>query len=148
MKYLLLILFFPMISHGLELEYNVHTYHFFESCDVAANFSNKATDCGKGISNPIIGIKDGGLRGFVGQNSVGSTLLGITYTKEFLVVGAYLQDTLEFTRRNIAPVGLQISPATMLTPIIGFEFEAKIEKGKVFTIITPILLTVGLGYDF
>jgi hypothetical protein len=148
MRCAILALLFPLISHGAELEYNLLTSHFFDSCDVAVSFENKIGDCGKVISNPILGIKSGGLRGFVGQNSVGSPLLGTTYTKEFLVVGAYLQDTVAFKRRNIAPVGFELSPSVILTPIMGFEFEAKIEKTKVFTIITPILLTVGLGYDF
>jgi len=149
--YLLLfiaILAFSPLSYGVTLEYNLHTYHYFESCEVAENFANKVSNCGKGISNPILGIKGKYFRGFIGSNSVGSPLLGVTYTREFAVMGAYLQDTLEFKRRNIGPVGFEIGKDIMLTPIMGIELDGRIRKAKVFTIVTPILLTVGIGYDF
>lgn len=151
-KLILAIILFGSTAHAnYDLEYNVTTVHFFETCDIASRFENRSFACGKGITNPIIGLKhrETGFRGFVGLNSVGSGMFGATKTfNGGMVIGAYLQDITEFKKRKIKPLCFDDSEDTCLTPIIGYEMQLNIKKYKLFTILTPALATVGLGYKF
>jgi hypothetical protein len=148
---LLKILFGLMINSnaGYEVEVNTYTAHYFEPCEVADRFSNKKLDCGKGITNPIIGIKNINTRIFVGQNSVGSSMAGMTFSKKNFVLGGYVQDIKEFNLRGITPITVTKINTVGLTPIIGYELATKLYANyKIFSIITPVFATVGLGYRF
>lgn len=135
-----------------DFEYNLTTLHFFETCGLAQKFANKSYACGKGVNNPIFAIKDKstGNRFFAGANSVGSAMAGFSYTDEEFgfVFGAYLQDVSEFEKRDILPVTFARLGTVGLTPITGYELDFKTNSYKVFSIITPILLTVGVGFSF
>lgn len=140
------------VKAGYDLEYNMLTLHYFESCEVASGFENKSFDCGKAIRNPLIALKDRrtGIRGLFGSNSVGSWMAGFTTTAErpSFLIGAYLQDVTEFRKRGIVPITLLTDGNIALTPIIGYEASLRFYGYKVFSIITPVLATVGVGYEF
>jgi len=148
MRYILLLLLFPCISHGIEIEYNLYTQHYFEDCETASKFANKVADCGRGISNPMIGVKKNKYRILFGKQSAGGPMLGFTYTDSFVVMGAYAQDIKSFEKRGLMPIGIPVNDNLMITPIMGIELDKKYKKAKVFTVIMPILFTVGIGYDY
>lgn len=134
---------------GYEVELNAYTAHYFEPCNVADRFSNKVLDCGKGITNPIVGVKKDKTRLFVGKNSVGSFMSGLTYNKNNIVLGGYMQDIKEFDLRGIKSITIAKVDTIGLTPIIGYELGVKLYGNyKVFSIITPAFATVGIGYKF
>lgn len=131
-----------------EFEYNLLTSHYFEGCELANQFENKVADCGKMISNPILGIKNSlnGTRAFMGANSVNGPMIGMSKTfTTGIVMGLYLQDISSFERKNVIPFTVAKSGDVGLTPIIGYELEYSSHHFKVFTIVTPILLTLGIG---
>lgn len=140
----------PLGKANYDIEYNLYTLHYFESCSIAGKFENKVADCGKIINNPIIALKNNatGFRGLVGLNSVGSPLLGLTYSKTYFIIGAYLQDIKEFQQKELVPVTIMDNESIGLTPIIGIEESIKINDYKIFTIITPVLAVVGIGKTF
>lgn len=134
-----------------DLELNLSTYHYFESCVAGERLSNKAYDCGKGITNPILGLYDyeSKLRIFMGANSVGAIMTGVTTDYNNFVLGAYIQDVSEFKRRRIDPFTIATYGDAGLTPIVGYNLTFRPfhdKMTKVFTIVTPILATVGIGF--
>lgn len=153
-KYLILLpilLFYSEFAKAdLDVEYNLVTSHFFETCKVAENFSNKAFDCGKGITNPIFGLKDRktGFRSFMGINSVGGFMGGASKTIDGLVIGAYLQDMAEFDKRELAVLTSVRFGSVGIMPVVGYELELSSKDYKVFSIITPALATLGIGFKY
>lgn len=148
-KLLILFVLFSCKAYSLDLEFNMFTQHYFENCVTSERFENKVSDCGRGISNPIIGLKGKHWRGFVGQNSVGSPMVGVSHTNAYnILLGAYLQDVKEFKKRDLMPVAFYEKNDIALTPIFGYDLNIRYKKVKVFTIITPILFTTGVGFSF
>lgn len=160
-KILLILMFLPSIVFAKKtLEMNLLTEHFFLPCELSERFSNKVGDCGNLINNKLIGINEDlgdslSFRGFLGENSVGSLMLGGMFSNVSFkggfdygpVLGVYLQDGKEFKRRNIKIFGISQGDIDLI-PIIGAEFQYKIKDYKLFTVVTPVLATLGLGFDF
>jgi hypothetical protein len=147
---ILILLLISKITYAYDLEVNLLTQHYFEDNDTASRFSNKVGDSGRLIANPMFAIKtEDDLRLLAGVNSVGSPMLGITTNPaKHLLFGAYLQDVAEFDKRGILPIYIARRGDIALTPIFGLEFEKRVKGMKAFTIITPALLTIGIGKEF
>lgn len=162
MKHLIFILLLvPSISHAkYALEYNLLTSHLFNTCSLGNRYENQVADCGKIINNKLIGFSNSlgdDLQGrvFIGENSVGSWMFGGSYTyignKEGFdygpVLGGYIQDTREFKTRRIMVAG-DINGYVGLKMIIGGEAQYKVDNYKIFVIVTPVVATLGIGFDF
>lgn len=143
-----------------SLEMNVFTEHLFVSCEAAERFSNKVWDCGNLINNAVIGINteinnDISVRGFLGENSVGYPLIGGAISKIGFaqglsfspVIGGYIQDNRPFTERGLTAMTLKYKNIDFV-PILGVESQYKINNFKVFSILIPAFVTLGIGIDF
>ena len=76
-------------------------------------------------------------------------MIGLSKTfRNKIVTGLYAQDISEFQKRYIIPFTIAHSGNVGFTPIIGYELEYSKDKYKIFTILTPILATVGIGVSF
>lgn len=160
-KIILIIIFLPCFSFAkYSVEVNMLTEHFFIPCDKAWVFENKTGDCGSLIKNTIIGVgedlgDDLKVKYFAGKNSVDELMAGIsfTYIKQSQgfnygpILGSYMQDNTTFKKRGIKTFGIDFFNYKIM-PIVGGELQYKIGNFKVFSVITPALMTLGFGVDF
>lgn len=162
-KYLFVILLFLINSNSYAktfIEINVLTEHFFSSCQVAKNFSNKIGDCGNLINNTIVGINlsvndNETARIFLGQNSANEPMAG--YAASFSanklglnygpMIGLYFQDREAFAKKNLTIIAIRAGPIDII-PVLGLDVSYQLKHFKIFSFVTPALMTLGFGVSF
>lgn len=135
---------FELVGGGL-------TYHLCCDATVSQQFRTKLADQGRLIFNPLSGMRynseDSGIYRsvalFAGQNSLGYNIDGailaigadLDFTQIGLVVGGYLQDSKEFSRRKI-PLA-----SGDFMPMLGAEVNFVLYRHEQFYIKENNLLT-------
>lgn len=146
------------------------TYHLIDYSN-AVQYSNKLSNDGRLIDNPILGIqyvKESRLTYesigvFTGENSIGKDILGLKLsTGEKMsnlylgvVIGAYEQSTKSFRDKNIVPFQVGQVGDVGIVPLVGVELNYKIKVAnkiyvKINNVVTPILTnsTISLGFSY
>ena len=146
------------------------TYHIMVPIR-SRNFSNKVSEDGRLIDNPIIGIQRvvesrdyyTSLGAFTGANSVGDTILGMKYSTGAriehwylgIVLGAYEQPTHTFYDRNIVPFQLAKIGDVGIVPVVGWEVNYRINLSRSYylklnNIVSPMITntTISVGVSF
>ena len=160
-KLFLIFLLSPSITLAdFTVEYNLLTAHTWGSCSMGKRYENRVADCGKIINNKLIGISQTSAddfkgRFFIGENSVGTLMVGGTFSyignEEGFdlgpVFGLYFQDTSMFNERKIDVFG-DLNGSIGIMPVMGLELQYKVDRYKVFSIATPAVINIGVGLDF
>lgn len=142
------------------------TTHWF-TFGASEHFSNKLTDSGNLIFNPMIGYRRVIFDSpnsyhswliFGGENSIGEAMeggaasvgIGDKYLRIGMIAGTYLQDEQKFYDRGIQTIGVQVHDTMVLTPIIGLEvvYNIDLSPRTYFTInslLAPTLYTAAVG---
>jgi len=158
-------------SRAIESMYGSLTQHF--SKEGADRFNTKLNKSGSFIFNPMYGLKSitedetyySAFGAFVGNNSVGQTMAGATYSGGFkdttehvyigFVAGAYGQSASNFKKAGLIIEHVPQIGDTTIVPIIGLELSIKLKlTDKVYikqnNIVTPTLYTgsMALGINY
>jgi hypothetical protein len=147
------------------------TYHPFDTDHTASYYTDKVSNNGKLIDNPLLGIqystedkdyyKSAAL--FVGDNSIGQNIAGFKVSEGFktcnfyvgAVLGAYEQDDSTFSKDGITPFQIAKTGTTGIVPVVGGEVNYKVIVNremylKLNNIISPAITntTLSLGFSF
>jgi len=169
-KYLLIILFLPIVSTAQdsdELLFGAVTDHFYGTG--SSQFTNKLNPSGDWIANPMVGYRKVifdtensyySWSLFGGENSIGdgmaggiiSTGVGDKYVRLGFLAGTYLQNNSQFYDKGLTSIGAPVSSTMELTPVVGVELIYNIDLTKnsyfiINNILTPAMYVgvVGLG---
>lgn len=157
----------PVLSHANdELLLGSLTQHFFNPSGIDSQFSNRMSEDGSLIRNPLVGYRHVETHGleydtvsyFGGQNSVGQLMFGAAWSMGLdqggyrlgVIGGVYMQDSRPFLERGIMPVMMVPYNGWGPTPVLGLEATKtwKINNTTYFLVnglLTVPFVNVSLG---